>query len=294
MKKRLVVFLALALVAVFVLSFTASAAGATRGGVSPANLPENRNPSKTITYNYSEPEVTINTVTATALTKLALLTGDNYPGTSSELQYCVKDTDDVYSALTTKYGFPSGNISYLKDSQCTDANIKAGIEWLKANSVSTSTAVWYNSGHGSKSTQDMDGDGLKPDYSIVPFDFTRIWDGDLAARFSGLSSLKAWLASDSCYSGGLLTVGTTKPGRVVTMACAAKEYSYESSTVAHGFFTYLMVHKGMLQNLADANSDGIVTVEEAFAYTVANIGTLTSRQHPVMNDQYTGGLNLGL
>ncbi len=294
MKKRFLVFLALALVAVFALSFTASAAGTSRGGVSPASLPLNTNPSKTITYTFSSPVVTINTVTATALTKLAFLTGDNYPGTGSDLSYCVADTDDVYTALTTKYGFPSGNISYLKNNQCTDANIKAGIEWLKANSTTTSTAVWFNSGHGSKSNGCVDGDGIRIDCSIVPFDFTRIWDADLAARFNGLTSTKVWLASDTCFSGGLNVAGTTKAGRVCTMASKNTEYSYESSSVQHGFFTYLAVHKGMLQNLADANGDGIVTVEESFNYAKNNIGSLTGKQHPQMNDQYTGDLNLGL
>jgi hypothetical protein len=294
MKKKMVVLLALALVAVFVLSFTASAAGTSRGGVTPANLPFNARPSKIVSYTFSSPTVTMNTITITALTKLAFLTGDNYPGTSSALNYCVADTDDVYSALTTKYGFPTGNINYLKDSQCTDANIKAGIDWLKLNATTTSTAVWYNSGHGSRSTSCMDGDGVKNDCSIVPFDFTRIWDADLASRFNGLTSVKVWLASDTCYAGGLLVAGTTKAGRVCTMACKSTELSYESSTVKHGFFTYLAVHKGMLGGLADANADGVVTVEEAFNYANANIGTLSTKQHPVMNDQFTGDLNLNL
>lgn len=295
MRKRLTVFVVvLALVLVFVLGFTASAADVARGGVSPANLPENRLPDKKVTVTFLTPQVTINTVTGTALIKIALLVGDNYPGTTSQLNYCVADTDDVYTALTTKYGFPPANIQYLKDQQCTDANIKAGISWLVANSDANSTVVFYYSGHGSKSTKDVDGDGIRPDYSIVPFDFTRIWDADLANLFRPLTSQHTWIAFDSCFSGGLAVSGTTGAGRVDTFACEAKEYSYESSTTQHGYFTYLTVHKGMLTNIADANGDGFVTVEEAFNYCKINMATLTNKQHPNMNDQVPGDLNLGI
>ncbi len=294
MKKKLIVFAVLALALVFVLGFTASAAGVGRGGVSPENLPENKLPDKKVTVTFPTPQVTIDTVTGAALTKIALLVGDNYPGTSSQLSYCVADTDDVYAALTTKYGFPAANITYLKDQQCTDANIKAGISWLVATSDANSTVVFYYSGHGSKSTKDMDGDGIRTDYAIVPFDFTRIWDADLANLFRPLTSQRTWIAFDSCFSGGLAVAGTTGAGRVDTFACAAKEYSYESSTVQHGYFTYLTVHQGMLTGVADANGDGAVTVEEAFNYCKNNMGTLTSKQHPNMSDGVPGDLNLGI
>ncbi len=294
MKKRLGVLLVAALVLVFALSFTANAAGVARGGVTPANLPENKHPDKKVTVEFPTPEVTIDAVTGMALTKIALLVGDNYPGTSSQLNYCVYDTDDVHQALTTAYGFPSQNIQYLKNQQCTDANIKAGIQWLIANSDANSTVVFYYSGHGSKSTKCSDGDGIRTDYSIVPYDMTRIWDAQLAGLFGPLASQRAWIAFDSCFSGGLTVAGTTGAGRVDTFACAAKEYSYESSTTQHGYFTYLLVHKGMLQATADGNGDGVVTVEEAFNYCKANMGILTRSQHPNMNDQYSGDLNLGI
>jgi len=299
MKRRVFRLSAPALALAVVLAFSlglglvARAAPVARGGVTPADLPENKHPDKKVTVSFSAPQATIDTATGTPLLKLALLVGDNYPGTSAQLNYCVNDTDDVYQALTTKYGFPAANITYLKDQQCTDANIKAAIQWLIANSDANSTVVFYYSGHGSKSTTDVDGDGIRTDYSIVPYDLTRIWDAQLAALFRPLASQHAWLAFDSCYSGGLAVAGTTGPGRVDTFACTAKEYSYESSTTQHGYFTYFMVHLGMLQNKADANADGIVTVEEAFNYTSANIGTLTKKQHPVMDDQVPGDLNPG-
>ncbi len=293
MKRNLVILLVFTVALVLAVSLSASASVATRGGVTPGNLQENKNPSKLVTADFPTPVATVDAATGTVLTKLALLVGDNYPGTSSALQYCVNDTDDVYQALTTKYGFPAANIVYLKNEQCTDANIRAGINWLVANSDANSYVAFYYSGHGSKSTQDVDGDGVRPDYSIVPFDFTRIWDADLANLFRPLAAQHTWIAFDSCYSGGLSVAGTTAPGRVCTFACTAKEYSYESSTTQHGYFTYFTVHQGMLQNLADANTDGLVTVEEAFNYCAANIGTLTKRQHPVMNDQVAGDLYLG-
>lgn len=286
MNRKVTIVLGVALVVAFALSFSVNAATATRGGVTPHNLPWNKHPDPNPTIEFKTPEVS-----ADSLTKLAVLVGINdYYGTSSDLQYCVNDINDVYSALTTKYGFPSGNIYKLTDSQATDANIRAAINWLVANSTSSSTAVFYYSGHGSYSTTCKDGDGIARDYCIVPYELSRLWDYPLSQLFNPLSSTKVWIGFDSCFSGGLNRSGITKAGRVCTFACSSSEYSYESGTVGHGYFTYLTVHRGMLGNYADSNGDGHVTVEEAFNYCKNNIGSYTSSQHPVMNDQYSGDL----
>lgn len=289
MRKSVLVVLALSLVLVFALSFSADAAVAVRGGVTPDHLPWNRNPGKKVTTTFTTPEATVDVVTGTAVTKIALIIGiSDYYGTSSDLNYCDDDALECYNTLVNVYGFSTSNIKLLLDSQATDANIKAGIDWLIANSGPGSSVVFFYSGHGSRSTTDMDGDAEKQDECIIPWELSRIWDGYLASKFAQLTSTNNWICFDSCYSGGMNDIGNG--GEVVTMACGEKEYSYESSSIGHGYFTWLMIERGMRLGEGDANGDGVVTVEEGFNFAKANIGAYATRQHPVIKDGVTGDL----
>ena len=76
------------------------------------------------------------------------------------------------------------------------------------------------------------------------------------------------------------------PGRVVCMAAIG--LAWESSEWENGQFTYYFVDQGMHLGLADANKDGVVTVEEAFDYAVANC----KMQRPKINDQFENDMQL--
>jgi len=290
--RKLLPILVLALALVFACGLLPQTAVASRGGVTPDNLPWNKTPSKKVTVTFSEPVATTEvtaTGTTTSVTKIALVIGiSDYSGTSSDLNYCDDDALECYNTLIQKYGFPQQNITLLLDSQATDANIRAGIDWLIANSGPGSSVVFYYSGHGSRSTRNMDNDPETQDECIIPWELSRLWDGELAAKFAQLTSTNNWICFDSCYSGGMTDIDAN--GEVVTMACGEKEYSYESSTIGHGYFTWLMIERGMRLGEADANRDGVVTVEEAFAFAAANIGAYASRQHPVIEDGAAGDL----
>jgi len=291
MRKTLTVLLSLCVISMFVLTFSAQPVMVARGGVTPENLPWNKQPSRNPTAQFSATPAG-SEVSATALSKLALIIGiSDYAGTSSDLNYCDDDALEVRDTLVTKYGFSSSSITLLLDTQATDANIRAGIEWLVANSGPDSHVVFYYSGHGSRSTKNMDDDPEKQDECIIPHELSRIWDGELANYFARLTSNYVWIAFDSCYSGGMDDIAD-KAGadKVVTMACAEGEYSYESSSIGHGYFTWLMVERGMRLVYGDADGNGVVTVEEGFNYCVLNIGAYTRRQHPVMADGFSGEL----
>ncbi|RJQ08318.1 MAG: caspase family protein, partial [Bacillota bacterium] len=214
MRKTILVLLALSLVLIFALGFSADAATSARGGVTPSNIPWNRQPSKKVTVEFKAPE-TSGDVSAAALTKIALIIGiSDYSGTSNDLNYCDDDAREVYDTLAGKYGFPTNNITLLLDSKATDANIRAGVDWLIANSGPGSSVVFYYSGHGSRSSSNMDSDAEKQDECIIPWELSRIWDGELAAKFAQLTSTNNWICFDSCYSGGMNDIGNG--GEVVT------------------------------------------------------------------------------
>ncbi|MCL6450909.1 MAG: caspase family protein [Acetobacteraceae bacterium] len=286
MRKALILALAVLMLAALA-ALPVSAGTATKGGYTPPDLPE-RKPILKPTMEFKLPEVS-----PEATSKYAVIIGiSDYYGTSSDLRYCDDDAWDVYYALTQKYGFPSGNIYMLLNSQATYANIMSAIDWLIAAENSGSVVVFYYSGHGSRKSGDPDGDGEYTDESIVPYELSRIYDGALAAKFAQFQSQQVWIAFDSCYSGGMNDSGITGPYKIDTMACRESELAGESSSVQNGFFTYLMVDRGMRQGYADSNSDGVVTVEEAFTYCSNNMGYYSSSQHPVINDQYPGSMPL--
>jgi len=260
-----------------------------RGGPS-LNLVENKNP-------IMEPDISLpqSTSAVATLDKLAVLVGINdYDGTQNDLRYCVNDINDVYDVLVNKYGFPANNIMKLTDSEATYGNVLSALDWLAQNEGPNSTVVFYYSGHGSKSSSDRDGDGEKTDECIVTRELAFLWDGTLAAKFLNMESSKIWLGFDSCYSGGMADAlqddGLRGIARVNTMACKANQFSGESSTIQHGYFTYLLVDQGILLGKADSNGDGSVSIEEAFSYAQANIKKYTRPQSPVVSDGYSGDL----
>lgn len=292
MRKRWIILAALALVLALVLSLPVQASTVSRGGVTPENLPWNRHPARNTTAEFSAtPAGSDATITSTAL-NLALIIGiSDYSGTSSDLNYCDDDAYEVRDTLVGKYGFSTSEITMLIDGQATHANILAGLDWLIANAGPDTHVVFYYSGHGSRSSSNMDSDAERQDECIIPWELSRLWDGTLASKFAQVNSNYIWIGFDSCYSGGMTDIAALDgAGKVVTMACSEKEYSYESSSIGHGYFTWLMVERGMRLGYGDANGDGVVTVEEGFTYCKNNIGAYSKRQHPVMNDGFTGDL----
>jgi len=256
-----------------------------RGGVTPHNLPE-RAPILEATMDF---EVAPRILTGGA--KYAVIIGiSDYYGTVNDLNYCDDDAQDLYDALVNVYGFSPSNIHMLLDNQATHANILAAVDWLLASEAAGDTVVFAYSGHGSNGRAD-DGDSERTDECIIPWEISRLWDGELAQRFAQLDSTDAWISFDSCYAGGMDDPGTSGPGKVVTLACSERSYSYEGSDVENGYYTYLMVELGMTGGLGDSNGDGIVTVEEAYDYMKANIKSY-SPQKPQINDQYPGDLFL--
>jgi len=292
MRKSLTILLSLCVITVFALSFSAQPVLQARGGVTPENIPWNRHPSRTTTVEFSATPAGEGEVSATALPKLALIIGiSDYAGTSNDLNYCDDDALEVRDTLVQKYGFSSSNITLLLDTEATDANIRAGIEWLITNSGPDSHVVFWYSGHGSRSNKNMDDDPERQDECIIPHELSRIWDGELANYFAQVTSNYFWIGFDSCYSGGMDDITNKAPaGKVLTMACGEGEYSYESSSIGHGYFTWLMVEEGMRLGKGDANGDGIVSVEEGFTYCKNNIKSYSKRQNPVMVDGVSGEL----
>jgi hypothetical protein len=102
-----------------------------------------------------------------------------------------------------------------------------------------------------------------------------------------------WIDMATCRAAGFDEPGMVKAGRVLTMSSRKSEFSYEDPSLHHSVFGWYMVVQAMAGKRADANHDGKVTVEEAFAYSRNRVAGYTSNnQHPVLIDKAGGKMSL--
>jgi metacaspase-1 len=227
--------------------------------------------------------------------KYAVVIGINdYPGTGSDLQYCVADATLMTDVLHNQYGFPTENIKTITNDNATRTNIFDAIKSFPGNS--DDEFFFFFSGHGAKGKA-ADFDKNAVDQSIVVWNdakdnFGYIWDGELKNAFTNFPTNRIIFAFDSCLSGGMSVLKTG--GRVVCMGSAINTMSLESPEWGHGQFTYYFVEQGMQNYLADKynnifstnNDPPDVTVEEAFDYAKANC----KNQTPTIADGFTDDL----
>jgi uncharacterized caspase-like protein len=136
---------------------------------------------------------------------------------------------------------------------------------------------------------------------------------DLQTIFARLESERVVAFIDACYSGaaGGRTFAAKKTrstsvddlflerlarakGRAIITASRPAEVSMELPELGHGVFSYFLLQG--LKGAADTNRDGIVTLDELYAYVEQQV-TRKSRsvggnQHPVMKGELEGVLPL--
>jgi hypothetical protein len=227
--------------------------------------------------------------------KYAIVIGiSDYPGTANDLNYCDDDANDMIRALTDVYGFSSENIYDFIDVENSGAvnaqrtSILSQTQTLAASITADDEIVFFYSGHGGRGKA-SDGDNELIDECIWVHDGSKlvpIWDGELAAAFAGYATSRIAFIFDSCYAGGMTDL--KKTGRIVTMATTENSLSYELSTLANGEFTYYMIDKGMVGELAAINytQGSYVTVEGAWDYAKLNCRS----DSLTINDSFTGDL----
>ncbi len=150
---------------------------------------------------------------AHAPAKYALLVGiGDYVNYGDEeggdLRAAADDARSMRDVLVARWGFESGNVRLLTDTDATRDAIRAGLtEWLPSVAKPGDLVVFYFSGHGSQAF-DEDGDeadGL--DETLCPTDVLRnnasrdIKDDELARWLEGLPTENVTVILDSCHSG---------------------------------------------------------------------------------------------
>ncbi len=139
------------------------------------------------------------------MSKKALLIGINYKGTSSELNGCITDVNNIRGYLSKK-GYSSQNIKVLTDDTSlkpTRVNILSCLLELVVSDAKT--LFFHYSGHGSY-VKDEDGDETDgKDECLCPIDYTRvgmILDDEIRGILQCLNRGKnLTMILDCCHSG---------------------------------------------------------------------------------------------
>lgn len=234
------------------------------------------------------------------------------------LRYADRDAMAFQEYVTEHLGVTKDRLMLLLNEEATLTNLKRtlGTE-LKRKAGEKDTVLIYYAGHGAPEADasSADEDGLEK--YIVPYDAdpkdlytTGLPMREVETIFNRLAPERVIFISDSCYSGA--TAGRTfatasrravvsdafmtrlskGKGRVVLSASKASEISEEREDLGHGVFTYYFLEG--LKGKADGDGDGMVTVDEVYAYVSKKVPEVTGQnQHPVRKGEVEGQLVLG-
>jgi len=243
---------------------------------------------------------------------------NNYPHVR-KLQYAVNDARAFYDHLVHSNQIPAENVTLLLNQEANLTKVRSILgTHLKSKAGKDDMVIIYFAGHGAteKDVMSPDGDGLEKyllPYDADPKDLyaTALPMGEISRIFSRIRSERLIFIADSCYSGasGGRTISVTGmranisdafldriaggKGRIILTASGTNEVSSEDEKLHHGVFTYFLL-KG-LRGKADTDKDGVVTVDEVYAYVSRQVPQATGQeQHPVKKGIVEGRLILGI
>jgi hypothetical protein len=235
------------------------------------------------------------------------------------LKYAVDDARLFYNHLVDFSRIPRENVTLLLDQDATLTRVRSALgTHLKNKAGKDDMVIIFFAGHGAteKEVMSPDGDGLEKyllPYEADPKDLyaTALPMGEISKIFSRIQAERLVFIADSCYSGasGGRTIDISGiratiseafldriaggKGRVIMTASGANEVSAESDSLKQGVFTHYLVEG--LEGKADADKDGVVTVDEAYQYVSEAVPRATGQeQHPVKKGTVEGRLILSI
>jgi hypothetical protein len=248
----------------------------------------------------------------------AVIGVDNYPNVR-KLRYAADDAKAFYDHLVHYNHIPAENVTLLLDQEASLTELRSTLgTHLKSKAGRDDMVIIFFAGHGAteKDVMSPDGDGLEKyllPYDADPKDLyaTALPMGEVSRIFNRIRSERLVFIADSCYSGasGGRTISltgiranisdafldriATGKGRIILTASGANEVSAEDEKLHHGVFTYFLLEG--LRGKADTDKDGVITVDEAYAYVSKQVPQATGQeQHPVKKGIVEGRLILGI
>jgi hypothetical protein len=249
----------------------------------------------------------------------AVVIGINDYPKAPKLKWAVNDARAFYQHLVDFIKIPEDNVILLLNQDANLTHLRSMLgTYLKKRAGREDMVIIYFAGHGA-TEKDMispDGDGLEK--YLLPFDADPkdLYASALPMReishiFYRIQSERLIFIADCCYSGtaggrtirqsgvranisdAFLDRISSGKGRIILTASGANEVSTEDDKLQHGIFTYYLL-KG-LKGPADADSDGLVSVDEAYRYVTNHVPRATGQeQHPVKKGTVEGRLILSI
>jgi hypothetical protein len=249
----------------------------------------------------------------------AVVIGINNYTHAPKLKYAVNDARAFYRHLVDYIKIPAKNVRLLLDQDANLTQFRSTLgTHLKNKAGKEDMVIIYFAGHGAteKDVLSPDGDGLEK--YLLPYDADPkdLYASALPMRemshiFNRIQSERLIFIADSCYSGasGGRTIRVSGfranisdafldriavgKGTVVLTASGANEVSAEYENFQHGVFTYYLLEG--LKGKADTDSDGLITVDEAYRYVSTHVPRATGQeQHPVKKGTVEGRLILSV
>jgi hypothetical protein len=235
------------------------------------------------------------------LRRFALVAGSNNGGpTRMKLKYATSDARSFATVLKELGGVKDGDMLLLIDPRLSEfqdglRRVQAMMESEREGGERRELLIYY-SGHS-------DDEGLILGTESFPYD-------ELRKQIVDVPSDVRVAVLDSCASGALTRTkgGTWRPaflfdastdmkGHAFLTSSSAEESAQESDKIGASFFTHYLVSG--LRGAADANGDGLVTLNEAYAFAFQETLASTEKtqygpQHPAYDINLTGSGDLVL
>jgi caspase domain-containing protein len=240
------------------------------------------------------------------------------------LRYTVPDAEAVHRFLIGPGGFRPEHVLLLTDRterKPTLRNLKWALGTFLARSARREdTVLIFFAGHGAP---ELDPRGIERDglaKYLVPTDAdlddlysTALPMDELQTIFNRIEAERIVVLLDACYSGAaggrtfasrrtrtadvddvfLERLGRVR-GRAIVTAARPSELSLELPDLGHGLFTYYLLEG--LSGSADANGDGVVTLQELYEYVERRVALRSqaagASQHPLLKGELQGGFPL--
>ncbi|MCD6405838.1 MAG: caspase family protein [Planctomycetes bacterium] len=264
--------------------------------------------SKTVTVTYSKPQG------AVYMAVIGISDYQNVP----RLKYAASDARAFAEYARRNLGVPSERVMCLYDGEADMRSVRRLLGTTLARAArQEDTVIIYFSGHGAAEADEASEDADSLQKYLLPAEadpkdlFSSAIPMDTVARiFERIRAKRLVFIADTCYSGAAggksIPTGLTRAvvsedflkrlargsGRVVITASGANELAQETDELGHGVFTYYLLEG--LRGAADSDSDGVVTLTEAYQYVSKRVPEATGqRQTPQFSGDLGGELLLG-
>ena len=234
------------------------------------------------------------------------------------IEDCAYGDDDAYDLYNRLLSYPNWDADHIKllvDHNATKWNVKAAIDWMKANADEDDVCLFHFSGHGTYAPDRPPYDEADGYDEYLCTDDPAFWflffirDDELEEWLTPIKAKKVVML-DSCWTGGFIkeagvSVRTMpgvpytritdsfardldKPDYVVLTSSDDNETSYAfGPPFENGIFTYC-VDEGLAGH-ANVDGDTDISAEELYAYVGPEVAGYTSgEQNPQIYDGIPG------